>query len=574
MKEEITMPKMGESVTEGTILSWHKKKGERIEEDEILLEISTDKVDTEIPSPAAGVITELKYEEGDTVEVGEVIAVIDSEAEEGASGDDDTKAAEEEAPADQEEADQEEAEQEEAEQDEPEEEEEDGDGDEVIVEMPKMGESVVEGTILTWHKKPGEKIEKDETLLEISTDKVDTEVPSPESGVLTEILVEEQETVEVGTPLAKISLSGKAPKTKKSKTKKTSAKGEKKSQEKETEKESPVETPPSQAEYEVFNKAKDSNKFFSPLVLNIASKEGISFDELNSIKGTGVDGRVSKKDVLRYLDNRPEQGKSQAKPASKSATSSTAKSFTAPKQAAEFKSGEVEEIKMDNIRQKIMAHMVHSRDTAVHVTSVNEVDMTAVERIIKKHKQSFKEENGVNLTYMAFIAYAAIKALRDLPLLNATVEGDTVIRKKYVNLGIAVAMEPNGLIVPNVKDAHEKNITGLAKSIYDVATRARDRKLTPDEISDGTFSITNYGVFGTLMGTPIINTPEVAILGVGKVEKKPVVLTSNGDESIGIRSMMYLSLAHDHRLVDGMLGGLYLQNIKETLETMTEDALA
>ncbi|HKB85862.1 MAG TPA: dihydrolipoamide acetyltransferase family protein, partial [Ignavibacteriaceae bacterium] len=229
-------------------------------------------------------------------------------------------------------------------------------------------------------------------------------------------------------------------------------------------------------------------------------------------------------------------------------------------------SGDIERIPMDNIRQKIMQHMVNSRDTSVHVTTMLEVDMTRIHNYIKKNKEEYLQNEGVKLTYMAFIANASVKALKEFPLVNSTIDGTTILQKRFINLGIAVAVEPTGLIVPNIKSAGERNITGLAKAINDIATRARNKKLTPDDITGGTFTITNYGVFGAIFGTPIINQPEVAILGVGTVAKKPVVIEVDGADTIAIRPVMALTLAHDHRLIDGMLGGKFLKYIKDTLE--------
>lgn len=508
MKVDIIMPKMGESINEGTIIKWHKKVGDPIKKDEIIYEISTDKVDTEIPAPEDGILVEIKAFEHETVPINEVVAVIETNGE--AVVEEEIKKVEEPST--------------------------DQIGSVVDLPMPKMGESIVEGTIIKWHKKVGDPVKIDEIVYEISTDKVDTEVPSPVEGVITEILFPENETVEVGVTVAKIST--------KSGYQKVEEHVEKKEHEPVKE---VVKTP--EVKTEKVEKIKSSNKFFSPLVLNIASKEGITPAELEAINGSGIGGRVTKKDLLNYLHNR---GNVQSTPApSISSPSSGTGSEIVP---------------MDNIRKKIMEHMIRSRDTSVHVTEVMEVDMTVIHNFIEANRERLQKEENFKLTYMAFISYAAIKALKEYPLVNSSIDGEDIVLKKDINLGIAVAVDPNGLIVPNIKNADEKNIRGLAKAIADISYRSRNKGLTPDDIMDGTFSITNYGVFGALFGTPIINQPEVAILGVGAVVKRPVVINVNGQDTIGIKPMMYLSLSHDHRLVDGMLGGLFLKNVKDTLE--------
>lgn len=537
---DIIMPKMGESVNEGTIIKWHKNVGDKVKRDEIIFEISTDKVDTEIPSPDSGVIAEIRIPEGDTVEVGTVVAILNTNGET-------VKDAEIEKPV-QTKMETKESASEQIETTGPVASVSRGI---IEVEMPKMGESVMEGTIIKWFKKVGDQIKRDETFFEISTDKVDTEVPSPIEGTIAEILVGEQETVDVGTVVAKISTTGDVA-IKKSKASSIPS---------ET-----VQTPSSMhdnfsvvtsnLEEEVIK----GERFYSPLVLSIAQKEGISFDELGRINGTGQNGRVTKKDVLSYLVQRTTTAVEQGLTPSVSAP-------PIQQGVPEFQSSaEVEKIPMDNIRQKIMQHMISSRDTSVHVTSLVEVDMTKIDKFISQKKDEYHHRDGVKLTYMAFIADACVKALQEYPLVNSSIEGTTIIRKKYINLGIAVAVEPTGLIVPNIKAANHRNIIGLAAAVSDIANRARNKKLTPDDVTDGTFTITNYGVFGTVFGLPIINQPEVAILGVGAVVKRPVVIEAEGTDTIAIRPIMALTLSHDHRLIDGMLGSLFLKFLKETLE--------
>ena len=509
MKEKILMPKMGESVMEGTLIKWHKKVGDRVAKDEIIFEISTDKVDTEVPSPVDGVLSEIFLNENETAEVGTVVATIEVDG----SGTEKTEeeVSEENAAATS-----------------------DDDSDLVDVLMPKMGESVMEGTIIKWNKSVGEHIEKDEILFEISTDKVDTEVPAPVAGVVSEILFDENETVPVNTVVARISVSGKVHKKK-------------------VVEQEPAETKETvEIKSEVKNAVKpetSSGRFYSPLVMNIAAKENIPFEELENIPGTGAKGRVTKNDILNYIKNRKAAPAVQEQP-------QTELSFE----------GGTEVIPMDNIRKRIKEHMVKSRDTSVHVSEMIEVDMTKIYNFIAENKKRFSEQENIKLTYMAFISSAVIKALKKYPLMNASIDGDNIIMKKFVNLGIAVAVEPNGLIVPNIKNADSMNIRGLAKAIQDLSYKARNKKLSPDDVVGGTFSLTNYGVFGALFGTPIINQPELGILGIGAVVKRPVVIETPEGDVIGIKPMMMLSLSHDHRLVDGMLGGLFIKEVKDSLE--------
>lgn len=537
MKVDVVMPKMGESVNEGTIIKWHKKKGDKVEKDEIIFEISTDKVDTEIPSPENGILSDIKVFENETVEAGSVVAVIETNGE---AVDDDSDKMREETPKEESSTTQ-------------------VGGELIDIPMPKMGESVMEGTIIKWHKKEGDKVEKDEIIFEISTDKVDTEVPSPEEGVLAEILVSENETVEAGQTVARISKSGGIVK------KKTELKTDEPKKEQPTQQET-VKQPVQEKEEKTSTTSSD--RFYSPLVMKIANTENVSYDELESIDGTGLNGRVTKNDILKYIEDR-KSGKATAPRTQPPKISSDDIQKSKPKETSQptWSAGEgVEIIPMDNIRQRIMYHMVNSRDTSVHVTAVLEVDMTKIHNFIQTNKQKYLETEGLKLTYMPFISYAVIKALKEYPYINASIDGNNIVVKKYINLGIAVAVEPNGLIVPNIKKADEKNIRGLAKSMVELSDKSRNKKLMPDDIMDGTFTITNYGVFGSLFGTPIINQPEVGILGIGAVTKKPVAVEVDGTDTIAVKPMMYLSLSHDHRLVDGMLGGKFLLSIKNTLE--------
>jgi 2-oxoglutarate dehydrogenase E2 component (dihydrolipoamide succinyltransferase) len=419
--------------------------------------------------------------------------------------------------------------------------------------MPKMGESITEGTIIKWHKSPGDTVKKDEIIFEISTDKVDTEVPSPAEGIITEILYREQETVEVGTVVARMSSSQEDYFAEKSDEESIIDEGSMHDivAKHAAEEQEPIHKAAMKKEA---GKGHRAHKFFSPLVLGIAQKENVTMDELGNIEGTGIGGRVTKKDILTYVEMRAESIGEEAPSASS-------------------KQGSIDRIPMDNLRQQIMKHMINSRDTSVHVSEVVEVDMTAIAKIIKDKKSLVYKKDEVKLTYMAFISYAVVKALREFPLLNSSIEGKEILKKNFINLGIAVALEPDGLIVPNIKNAQDKNLIGLAKSISDVAEKARSKKLVLDDISNGTFTITNFGIFGTLHGTPIINQPEVAILGVGAVVKRPVVIETGETDSIAIKSMMYLTLSHDHRIIDGLQGGRFLGTVKQILENFSESLL-
>lgn len=451
--------------------------------------------------------------------------------------------------------------------------------------MPKMGESIMEGTILKWHKKPGDKVERDETVLEISTDKVDTEVPSPESGVISEIMFNEGDVVQVGNAIAKINTNGSA-----SATEVTEKKPEAKE---EAPKETPKETPKQEAkEVEVVAEEPvktngTSDRFYSPLVMNIARKEGIGFDELERISGTGAGGRVSKKDILAYLENR-KSGKTQAtqpvqtqKPAqTQTQTSQPAKQqapatqqgkpIELPKYEVDYNEEGLSVMEFDNIRQKMAEHMVVSMGISPHVNAIAECDLSAVDKARKEMNKDFPEKEGFKMTYMPFIAEATVKALKDFPLINSIIDDTSTpfkaIMRNKINLGMAVAMDNGGLIVPIIKNADGKNLVGLARDISDLGKRAKVKKLSLDEIQGGTFTISNYGVFGNIIGTMIINQPQVAILGVGAVKKRPAVLETEQGDFVVIKPMVYLSLSFDHRLIDGALGGQFLMRIVHYLE--------
>ncbi|MFQ6112906.1 MAG: dihydrolipoamide acetyltransferase family protein [bacterium] len=427
--------------------------------------------------------------------------------------------------------------------------------------MPQMGESIAEGTIIKWLKKEGDRVERDEIILEISTDKVDSEIPSPHEGVLKKILVPEGETVEVGTVIAHIESNGSEGEVAREAVETTvpsKPKDEATAKEK-REKELPVvvveETTPEIKLPRIEKGAistiprtdRAGKKFYSPLVRSIARAEGINIEELERIAGTGINGRVTKKDILSYLRTRAKGVPSRVEPAP---------AYVPPVQP-EFADDRIEIIPMDHMRKSIAAHMVQSVQTSPHVFAVSEADMTHLVRFREKHKEEFQKKEGFKLTYMPFIIDACAKSLRDFPLVNSSVKDDKIVRKKYINIGVAVALENNGLIVPVIKNVDGLNLLGIARAGHDLAQRARTRKLKPDEVQDGTFSITNMGVFGSLMGLPIINQPQVAILGVGAIQKRPIVM----NEAIAIRDMMYISLSFDHRIVDGALAGQFLERI-------------
>ncbi len=433
----------------------------------------------------------------------------------------------------------------------------------VDIIMPKMGESIMEGTILKWLKKAGDKIERDEPILEISTDKVDTEVPAPESGVLTELLYKEGDTIEVGKVIARMSTDSDAvPVTE------TPAKEEKVTAEEPKEK--PIEVKKTSEKKE---EIPEGGGFYSPLVLNIAKKEGVSFAELEKISGTGQNGRVTKKDILDYLKNRSAQPTLKSEQPAKVVTAVPKKPAELQKQDFNFDEEGLSVMEFDNVRQKMAEHMVASAGISPHVNSFAEVDMSAVEKIRKSMLDEFEEKEGFKLTYMPFICDAVVKALKDFPLVNSVIDDSSVpfkaISRSKINLGMAVAMENGGLIVPVIKEADGKNLVGLARSINDLGKRARVKKLTLDEIQGGTFTISNYGVFGNIAGTMIINQPQVAILGVGAVKKRPTVLETTEGDFVVIKPMMYLTLSFDHRLIDGALGGRFVMRVAHYLENYT-----
>lgn len=435
--------------------------------------------------------------------------------------------------------------------------------------MPKMGESIQEGKILRWVKKVGDKIERDEVLLEISTDKVDTEVPSPQAGTLTAILAQENDVVEVGSVIARIATGAV-----------TAAPAP-------TPDAAPAPAPAPATAQDVApapaNGATNAaapvavasepvprvsgGRFYSPLVRSIATTEGLSVGELDALAGTGLDGRVTKNDVLAYLKNRT------------GAPAPTAQPTTAPKVAVSSSavaapSGPIGAddvvIPMDRMRQLIAEHMVKSKTTSPHVTSVAEADVTNIVKLREKQKGAFEQREGFKLTYTPFFGIACVDGVKAFPMVNVSVDGKNVIKHNRINLGMATALDDGNLIVPVIKNADVVNVTGMARAMNDLAKRARSKKLVPDDISGGTITITNVGGFGSLFGTPVINQPQCAIMGIGAIQKRPVVRTISGEDLIVVRSMVYLSLTYDHRVIDGALATQCLAAICRSLENMNE----
>ncbi len=590
-KVEVVMPQMGESVMEGTVIEWSKSVGDTVEVDETLLEIATDKVDSEVPSPEAGVLVEILVDEGDTIEVGKAIAIIETDAD----------AAEPvAAPAPAVEEPKVEATPEPVAESEPTPEPVaetpaptmNGGGETIEVIMPQMGESVVEATVIEWSKQVGDAVEEDETLLEISTDKVDSEVPSPAAGTLVEIRAQADETIEVGQVIAVIATGEGASVATPSPTPVQETPAAKATTEASSTltKEDIAKLTPEQllangsgtpnGEGSVPRTSSDG-RFFSPLVRSIAKEEGISAQELEAIEGSGQGGRVSKKDILNYVQNRGSGSVLTApKPAAPAVSTITKPAASTDAISAgelnvtKTPTGDVEIVKMDRMRKLIAEHMVHSKQTSAHVTTFAEVDVTNMVNWRNANKNAFQQKTGIKLTFTPLFVEAIIKSMLEFPMINSSVVGDEIHIKKDINFGIAVALGTGGeggLIVPVMKKAQQKNLVGLAESVNEVAAKARSKKLSPDDLVGGTITLTNYGSVGNLMGTPIINQPQVAILGTGAIVKRPVVMETPAGDVIAIRHMMFLSMSYDHRIIDGAHGGAFVNRVKEMLEDFDVD---
>jgi len=427
----------------------------------------------------------------------------------------------------------------------------------VEVLLPKMGESVAEATITKWLKAEGDTIESEESLVEIATDKVDSEVPAPEDGVIAKILVQEGDIVEVGKPIAIISTGGESFVASEVPTSEPAAAVAEKA---------PFQ-PLAIADASPISTTTGGGRFYSPLVRTIAAKEGIEMTELDAVSGSGHNGRVTKKDILYYVKNREKNGSSSLVPRveTSAAPNSTKQGVQAVMPSKSY-GDNVEIIEMDRMRKLIADHMVNSKHTSPHVTSMVEVDVTNLVNWRNSVKDAFLKKEGEKLTFTPLFIEAITKAIKDFPLINVSLEGDKIIRKKDINVGMAAALPSGNLIVPVIKNADHFNLTGLAKKVNDMANRARAGKLTPDEIQGGTYTMTNVGTFGNVMGTPIINQPQVAIMAVGAVRKKPAVIETPQGDSLGIRQMMFLSHSYDHRVVDGALGGSFVRRVADYLE--------
>lgn len=425
--------------------------------------------------------------------------------------------------------------------------------------MPKMGESITEATVLKWMKNVGDSIEMDETLLEIATDKVDSEVPSTVSGIVTEILFNVDDVVPVGTVIAKISTGGEA--TTPAPTPAAAVP-------------EPAPTPAPQAVAPAPQatpvasvSSGEPNRFYSPLVMNIASKEGISMQELEGIAGSGKEGRVTKKDIINYVNNKETAPAAATAPSPQAAPVATSTPASAAKSApSAAPSGNVEIIEMDRMRKLIAKHMVDSVQTSPHVTSMTEADVTNMVNWRNKVKGAFLEKNGEKLTFTPLFIEAIVNCIKRNPMINASIVGDNIVIKKDINIGMATALPNGNLIVPVIKGADTKNLYGISKEVNGLAVKARSNKLKPEDTQGGTFTLTNVGTFGSLMGTPIINQPQVAILAVGAIKKRPVVIETPEGDVIAIRQMMYLSMSYDHRIVDGSLGAGFLSEVAKELE--------
>jgi 2-oxoglutarate dehydrogenase E2 component (dihydrolipoamide succinyltransferase) len=546
MPIDVVMPQMGESIFEGTITKWLKKVGDPVEKDEPLFEISTDKVDAEIPSTTAGVLIEIKFPEGATVGINTVVAVLGEkgsvakaaatpekraersvaskpepaavpapQAKSGTAGAAETKTPPAVARAT-------------------------SSGIEIV--MPQMGESIFEGTITKWLKKVGDAVEKDEPLFEISTDKVDAEIPSSVAGVLTEIRAAEGETVQINAVVAVI---GGGAVTESSKVQPATLSPE------------PTNVSTTTAasgapQAQLAPPQVDRRIRSSPLVRKIAKEHGV---DLRRVPGSGSDGRINKEDILRYVKDGGSAGIGAQQAVKPSAEAPQPKVLTA------------DVVPLTKMRAIIAQRMVESERTSPHVHSVYKVDMTRIVRLREREKAGFEQRHGVKLTYMPFIAVAAVEALRRFPIVNASLIDNAIHYHANINLGIAVALEW-GLIVPTVREAEKRDFASIARAIGDLAGRARTKKLLPNEVGGSTFTLTNPGIFGDEFGMPIINQPEAAILAIGALKKEPVVLTdAEGNDTIAIRSMQYYCLGFDHRLIDGADAGKFMSEFKRTLET-------
>ncbi len=595
MATDVVMPQMGESIFEGTITKWLKKPGDKVQRDEPLFEISTDKVDAEIPAPAAGVLKEIKVKEGATVQVNTVVGVIDAEGSaaaaappqaaqssqtQSAPAQSSSKAAPQAdgAPA---------AQQPPAtEKSAPVQEERSSapaganGGAGVDVVMPQMGESIFEGTITKWLKKVGDKVQRDEPLFEISTDKVDAEIPAPAAGVLREIKVKEGTTVQVNSVVAVIGgagAQGKAAPAQAAPAKPQAVQA----QPAQPQQPAPAQQPQAQQHVVSFpagDRGQDGERLrSSPLVRRMARENNV---DLSQVPGSGLGGRISKSDIQSFIQQHGQGGgrpqmvsapPQQSRPAQQSQAQPQQQTQTQPVPVPQIQTVPGEVVPMTPMRKKIAERMVESKHTSAHVHSVFKVDMTRIARFREKNRKAWEARNGVKLTYLPFIAKALLHGIRVKPIMNSSVVGDGIQYHKNVNIGIAVALDW-GLIVPVVKGAENLSFVGLQRAIVDLGERARTKKLKPDDVQSGTITITNPGIYGPQFGLPIILQPQVAILGMGGIFKEPVVVTDeDGNDSIAVRHIIRLSVGYDHRIIDGADADQFMVAVREYLENFNED---
>ncbi len=426
--------------------------------------------------------------------------------------------------------------------------------------MPKMGESIMEATILKWHKQPGDAVKMDETVLEIATDKVDSEVPSTAEGVISEVLFNVNDVVPIGTVIARVKTGASAGNQEPAPQAASPAASEPKESFQE-----PVSSTSSYTSKETA--AVNGNRFYSPLVLNIAAQEGVSMTELEKIPGTGNEGRVTKKDILQFVsDKKSGKAAQPAQVASEPQQQMVIPMNKVQPSAPASYQGNVEVIEMDRMRKLIADHMVRSKHTSPHVTSFTEADVTNLVMWRNKVKKEFEKRENTKITFTPLFVEAIVRCIKKFPLINSSLDGSNIIVKKDINIGMATALPSGNLIVPVIRNADQLNLVGLARQVNQLADNARNNKLRPEDIADGTFTLTNVGTFGSLMGTPIINQPQVAILAVGAIKKRPVVVETPHGDSIAIRHMMYLSMSYDHRIVDGSLGATFLTAVARELE--------
>ena len=569
MSTSVVLPALGESVTEGTVTRWLKQVGDTVQEDEGLLEISTDKVDTEIPSPVSGVIEEILVQEDETVEVGAILAKIGDGSGAAPADDAPVAAPAEETPAPAEEARAEDAAPaaEAAPAEQPAAPAASSDATEV--KLPELGESVTEGTITRWLKAVGDDVAVDEPLLEISTDKVDTEIPSPVAGTLQEILVQEDETVAVGSALARIGSGAAAPAQAQpapaiepepiQQPQPSEVQGQPAAPAAEVK---PAEQPAAPAPQPAASapapaaapaSSGDEITYVTPLVRRLAQQQGV---DLSTVSGSGVGGRIRKEDVLKAAEA------AKAAPAASAAPAAAPAAPAAPVEVSPLR-GTTQ--KMTRLRKVIAERAVASMQATAQLTTVIEVDVTKVAALRDRVKGEFQQKTGDKLSFLPFFALAAVEALKTYPIINSTVEGDEIVYPAHENVSIAVDTE-RGLLTPVVKDAGDKNIAQLAREIADLAARTRDNKLKPDELAGGTFTLTNTGSRGALFDTPIVFLPQSAILGLGAVVKKPGIVSVDGKDAIAVRSYVYLALSYDHRIIDGADAARFLGTVKARLE--------